>query len=127
MMKMLSRGGILVLPILGCSILALAIFLERLVRTSGRNLQQSQTADQILAAFRSGTISVAQTIAAQSNSPEGRLLSQAMEVHGQVVWIQVSDYSLRSQSLAGKGGEGSGHCLCLRGRPDIPCNHKVEA
>ena len=80
-MTMLSRGGILVFPILGCSVLALAIFLERLIRTSGHNLQ-SQIADRILAAFRSGDISAAQSTAAESDSPAGRLLFQALEVHG---------------------------------------------
>ena len=82
MMAMLSRGGILVFPILGCSVLALAIFLERLIRTSGDTLQRSQITDKVIAAFRSGDISAAQSIAAQSATPEGRLLFQAMEVHG---------------------------------------------
>lgn len=82
MIDMLSRGGILVIPILGCSVLALAIFLERLIGSFTHTVGRSSITDQVLAVFRSGQIPTAIALAAESNSPEGRLLSQAMEVYG---------------------------------------------
>lgn len=83
MIEMLLRGGILVIPILGSSVLAVAIFLERLVRTSGYSLKHASTTDQVLAAFRSGKVATAKALAVQSDCPEGRLLLQAMEIDRQ--------------------------------------------
>ena len=44
MIDILSRGGILVIPILGCSIIALAIFLERMIRMSGNGRMRQDLA-----------------------------------------------------------------------------------
>jgi biopolymer transport protein ExbB len=83
MIDILSRGGILVIPIIGCSILALAIFLERLISGSAISSGRPAITEEILADYISGKIPAAKVLAKESNSPEGRLLFQAMEVSGQ--------------------------------------------
>jgi len=81
-MEYLSRGGILVIPILGCSVVALAIFLERLIRIPVDNRKGIAAVEQILAAFRAGRIDEARTIASSSRLPEVRMLKEAMVVSG---------------------------------------------
>lgn len=83
MIDMLSRAGILVIPLLGCSVIALAIFMERLIRISGHNRMSSQVKESALEAFRLGKVEVAAKLAEESKSPEGRLLSQGISVQKQ--------------------------------------------
>ena len=78
----LSRGGILVIPILGCSVVALAIFLERMIRIPVDNRKGLAAVEQVLAAFRAGQIDEAHTIASCSKLPEVRMLKEAMVVSG---------------------------------------------
>jgi biopolymer transport protein ExbB len=79
MIDLLSRGGILVIPILGCSIIALAIFLERMIRMSGNGRARQDLAARVLAAVRCGKIGDARDLAAADDSPQGHLLVQAVE------------------------------------------------
>jgi biopolymer transport protein ExbB len=82
MIDILSRGGILVIPILGCSIIALAIFMERMIRMSRNGRTRQDLAGRVLSAVRSGKIDAARDLAAADDSPEGHLLVQAVETIG---------------------------------------------
>ncbi len=104
MIEFLAKGGILVPPILFCSVLALAIFLERLirfsrVRRSGRNVEQ-----QVMRHLQKGEDDQALEAARQSNSPLGRILRQAVEVKDQdretleTVLVHAADEELRGLS-----------------------------
>jgi len=80
MLEFISKGGILVIPILLCSVIAMAIFLERIIsfarmRSRGREL------DQKVASFlMEKKDDEAATAAQSSDSPMGRVLTQAIEV-----------------------------------------------
>jgi biopolymer transport protein ExbB len=80
MMDFLAKGGILVVPILGCSVLALAIFLERLIRYSRVRIRGFGLVRKIAQYVREGHEKEAFTLAAESDSPMGRILAQAIEV-----------------------------------------------
>ncbi len=78
MLDFLSKGGILVIPILFCSILVLAIFCERMIRyavnrTRGKNIE-NKVAELIL----EGRPDEALKTSRQSNSPMGRVLEKAI-------------------------------------------------
>lgn len=103
MIEFLSKGGILVPPILFCSVLALAIFLERLIRFSrlrigGRGL------DRVIGHLQKGEDQEALESARLSDTPMGRVLSQAMEVKDQdretleTVLVHAADEELRGLS-----------------------------
>ncbi len=79
MIEFLSKGGLLVVPILICSVLALAIFAERLIyftriRSRGKNIEQKVTA-----LLSGGDELSAINLSKQSNSPMGRILMEAIE------------------------------------------------
>lgn len=82
MIEFLLRGGILVYPILGCSIVALAIFFERLIRMSGEDRRAANVRQRVLEAFRLGEIEKAKSIVSAQSNPETRLLLSALEVSG---------------------------------------------
>ena len=80
MFEFLSKGGVLVIPILFCSVMALAIFLERVIRFTrmrnrGRGLEK-----KVVDRLENNEDQKAQELASASNSPMGRVLSQALEV-----------------------------------------------
>lgn len=79
---MLSRGGIIVIPILGCSVLALGISLERLVRIPNGSRRGIVAAEQVLNSLRSGQLEEACRLAANSAMPEVRLLDRLLAVNG---------------------------------------------
>lgn len=81
-MELLARGGPLVWPILGCSVLGRAIFPERLVRIPVPGARQATATEEVLTALRDGKLDEARGLASRSDSAEGRLLLQALEVHG---------------------------------------------
>ena len=83
MFEFLSKGGVLVIPILFCSVVALAIFLERTIRFTrmrnrGRGLEK-----KVVDRLKDNEDQKAQELASASNSPMGRVLSQALEVKDQ--------------------------------------------
>ena len=83
MFEFLSKGGVLVIPILFCSVMALAIFLERVIRFTrmknrGRGLEK-----KIEERLKNNQDQKAHELAIASNSPMGRVLSQALEVKDQ--------------------------------------------
>ena len=81
MYEFLAKGGVLVIPILACSVLALAIFVERVVQYSRMGSRGSGLAERVVALLKSGKDNEARKVAEQSNSPTGRVLSRAMEVN----------------------------------------------
>ena len=80
MLDFLAKGGVLVVPILGCSVLALAIFLERIIRFSRVRIRGFGLVQRIAQYVRAGHEKEALALASKSNSPMGRILAQAIEV-----------------------------------------------
>ena len=80
MFEILSKGGFLVAPILLCSVVALAIFFERIIsfarmRSRGGNL--AETVSDLIANDKTHEAS---KLTANNDSPMGRMLTQAIEV-----------------------------------------------
>ena len=78
MVDLLAKGGVLVVPILLCSVLALAIFIERMIRFSLMRSRGAGLADKIIRLLRSGDAQAASEKAIASNSPMGRVLAEAV-------------------------------------------------
>lgn len=100
----LTKGGIIMIPILICSILALAIFVERLIffakmRKKGKNIETT-----VVSLMDQGRDKDAQEQARQSDSPMGRILSAAMDVMHldretlETVMIDTTDEEIRELS-----------------------------
>ncbi|MDY7037553.1 MAG: MotA/TolQ/ExbB proton channel family protein, partial [Thermodesulfobacteriota bacterium] len=83
MIEFLSKGGILVGPILLCSVIALAIFLERFIRFTRVRIRGDGLVDKIVRHVKEGEDNQAYELASRSNSPMGRVLAQAAEVKDQ--------------------------------------------
>ncbi|MBC8433030.1 MAG: MotA/TolQ/ExbB proton channel family protein [Desulfobacterales bacterium] len=82
MFDFLAKGGMLVGPILLCSVLALAIFLERIIRFSKLRQRGAGLAEKVSRHLDLGNETAALEDAGNSDSPMGRVLSQAIEVIG---------------------------------------------
>jgi biopolymer transport protein ExbB len=80
MLDFLAKGGVLVVPILLCSVFALAIFLERLIRFALLKKRGEGLARKVSGLVKSGEDQAAFETAKQSDSPMGRILIQALEV-----------------------------------------------
>ncbi len=80
MIDFFAKGGVLVIPIVGCSVLALAIFLERLIRYSRMGSRGAGLAERVAELLKDGKETEAQNVAEESKSPMGRVLTRAMEV-----------------------------------------------
>lgn len=80
MFDFLAKGGVLVGPILFCSVLALAIFLERLIRFSRVRIRGFGVVRKVAAHVTEGEEHKALELATSSNSPMGRILGHAIEV-----------------------------------------------
>lgn len=79
MLEFLSKGGVLVIPILFCSILVLAIFFERVIRYA-RNLNRGKDIEiQVASMLTKGDTNAALEASRQSNSPMGRVLEKAID------------------------------------------------
>lgn len=83
MLEFLSKGGVLVIPILLCSVLSLAIFVERLIRFTRLRSRGAGLAEKTVVMMESGQGQEAYEMLIQSNSPMGRVLAQAIEVKDQ--------------------------------------------
>ncbi len=79
----ISKGGVLVIPILLCSVVALAIFVERLIYFARMRSHGQGLAQRVVNLLRQGQYIKASQKASQSNSPMGRILAAAMEVKDQ--------------------------------------------
>ena len=82
MFDFLSKGGPLVVPILFCSVVALAIFIERFIRFYQMSKRGYGLETKVVRHLERGEDDSAYKIASSSDSPMGRVLSQAMEVKG---------------------------------------------
>ena len=80
MIDFFVKGGVLVIPILFCSVVALAIFLERVVRFTQMSNRGAGLEINVTEQLKNGENKKAHEIAGGSDSPMGRVLTQAMEV-----------------------------------------------
>jgi biopolymer transport protein ExbB len=83
MLGFLYKGGVLVIPILLCSVFALAIFLERLIRFIRLRKQGRGLAEKVAAFVKNGDDKQARDLVDASESPMGKVLAQALEVKDQ--------------------------------------------
>jgi len=100
----ISKGGILVIPILLCSVIALAIFVERLIRFTLMKSRGAGLAEKVAALLKEGNEQKALDLAQNSKSPMGRVLVQAMAVKDmdremlETVIINATDEEVRNLS-----------------------------
>lgn len=80
MIEFLAKGGILVGPILFCSVLALSIFLERLIRFAHVRIRGLGLVEKIAQHVRDDGHAKALELARGSKSPMGHILAHAIEV-----------------------------------------------
>ncbi|RLB78981.1 MAG: MotA/TolQ/ExbB proton channel family protein [Deltaproteobacteria bacterium] len=83
MIEFLSKGGVLVGPILICSVLALAIFLERMIRLGRLRIRGYGLVEKIARHIKNGEDHQAYELASTNDTPMTRILAQAMEVKDQ--------------------------------------------
>jgi len=74
----ISKGGVLVIPIFLCSVIALAIFCERLIRFALMRSRGAGLAEKVADLLKKGEDKKAIDLANESRSPMGRILVQAM-------------------------------------------------
>ncbi|MEE4352210.1 MAG: MotA/TolQ/ExbB proton channel family protein [Desulfatiglans sp.] len=104
MIDLLSKGGLLVGPIIFCSVLAFAIFLERLICFARVRIRGSGLVQAIVRHIENNEDKKAFELANQSDTPMGRVLAQAIEVKEQdrkiieTVITHASNEELRSLS-----------------------------
>ena len=79
-MDLLVRGGVLVVPILFCSVLAAAIFTERCIRFFLLRKRGLGVADRVSGLVMQGDRRAALELASGSRSPMGRILKSALGV-----------------------------------------------
>jgi len=80
MLAFLSKGGVLVMPILFCSVLASAIFFERFIRFTVLQRRGRRVANRVAEYIAEGNREAAVQTARNSCSPMGRVLIQGLEV-----------------------------------------------
>ena len=80
MIDFLAKGGILVVPILLCSMVALAIFMERLIHFSRVRIRGFGLVKNVAGHVRDGELARAIELARGSKSPMARILASALEV-----------------------------------------------
>ena len=83
MFDFLAKGGVLVIPILFCSVVALAIFVERIIRFSKIKNHGSGLAENTIQMLNQGKKMDARDMLVKSNAPMGRVLLQAIDVMDQ--------------------------------------------
>ena len=83
MISFISKGGVLVIPILACSIFALAIFCERFIRFAVLRRRGQSVAGEVAEHLKDGNKEKAIHAAGLSQSPMGRVLAKGMEVMDQ--------------------------------------------
>jgi biopolymer transport protein ExbB len=79
-MELIAKGGIIVIPLLVCSIVTCAIFCERVIRYVAFMKRGKDLENKITGHVRAQNDRAAMDLAAKSNCPIGRILGQAMEV-----------------------------------------------
>lgn len=110
-MDFLAKGGVLVYPILICSVLALAIFVERLITFRRMWKDASGIEAEVADLVSRGETDKALDLAAANDSPLGRVLFQALDTRDadremlETVIVNATDEEIRThdrymQSLA---------------------------
>ena len=82
MLELFERGGELMYPILGCSIFALAVIIERLIVLGATRIPSTAEISELLAAARSGDPAKASLLARQARTPVHRVLQAISETRG---------------------------------------------
>ncbi len=104
MFEFLSKGGMLVIPILLCSVLALAIFSERIIRFARMRSRGAGLAEKVTNLLINRSEQEALKAAGESDSPMGRILVQAIDARNldremlETVIINTTDEEVRSLS-----------------------------
>lgn len=104
MFEFLSKGGMLVVPILLCSVLALAIFSERIIRFARMRSRGAGLAEKVAGLLLNGSEQEALKSAGESDSPMGRILVQAIDARDldremlETVIVNTTDEEVRSLS-----------------------------
>ncbi|MFO7713673.1 MotA/TolQ/ExbB proton channel family protein [Desulfosarcina sp.] len=83
MQDLFAKGGVLVVPILFSSVLALAIFVERFIRFAVLRKRGLKVDERVARHLAENDAQSAVRAATDSQSPMGRILAQAMDVMGQ--------------------------------------------
>ena len=104
MIEFLSKGGILVVPILLCSVFTVAIFLERLITYARMRSRGAGLAEKVAGLLIQGKKEEARQTALSSDSPMGRILTQAIDVKDndrellETVMVNATDEEVRNLS-----------------------------
>ena len=80
MLDFLAKGGVLVTPILLCSVLAFAVFTERFIRFAVLGKRGRYVAGRVVRWVLDGDAESARIAAQKSRSPMGNVLAQGIEV-----------------------------------------------
>lgn len=78
MLEILSKGGILVIPIVFCSVLVFGIFFERIIRYAINRSRGKDIENKVAGLMEVGDTQAALALAQTSNSPMGRVLTKAI-------------------------------------------------
>jgi len=104
MIDFLAKGGILVIPILLCSVFAVAIFLERIISYARMRSRGAGLAEKVAGLLTAGKPDQARKTAENSDSPMGRVLAQAIEMKDsdrevlETVMVNATDEEVRTLS-----------------------------
>ncbi len=83
MFDLLAKGGVLVVPIGLCSVVALAVFLERILFFARHRISGNGLTEKISTLLQDGNDKAAAQLAAADSSPMGRILHSALEMRDQ--------------------------------------------
>jgi biopolymer transport protein ExbB len=78
MLEILSKGGILVIPIVFCSVLVFGIFFERIIRYAINRSRGKDIENKVAGLMEAGDTQAALVLSQKSNSPMGRVLTKAI-------------------------------------------------
>ncbi|MGX9366585.1 MotA/TolQ/ExbB proton channel family protein [Desulfoplanes sp. PS50] len=104
MFEFLSRGGVLVYPILGCLVVVAAIFTERMIRFALLRSRGGGLADTVAGLLKREETDKARALAHESRSPMGAVLSRAIDARNldremlESVLVSATDEEVRKLS-----------------------------
>jgi biopolymer transport protein ExbB len=78
MLEILSKGGMLVIPIVFCSVLVFGIFFERIIRYAINQSRGKDIENKVASLMAAGDTRAALALSQKSNSPMGRILTKAI-------------------------------------------------
>jgi len=78
MLEILSKGGMLVIPIVFCSVLVFGIFFERIIRYAINRSRGKDIENKVAGLMAAGDTQAALALSQKSNSPMGRVLTKAI-------------------------------------------------